>query len=196
MNLLLIDETFYIKKSSRALRLTALAYLWLILTSLIILYHLPVAGDVLLILTVGGVPARLHEVDGLVLGQCSAEAVDVVAQVVDKRIALFIERTLRIVGDRLADGDDRVFLLQIHGIEFERLFAFAIVQARDIDKARLQLVDEFRVTLGRFGEDHQMVAVGQRADALLERLDDPRVVIDGDGVGVVQEGRQSLSDDM
>ncbi len=166
-----------------------------IFLSFIILYHLPIAGGVFLVLTVGGVPEGREEVDGLVLGQGSAEAVDVVAQIVDERIALIIERSLRIVGDRLADGDDRVFLLQIYGIEFERLFALAIVQTGDIDKARLQLVDVLRVPLGRFGEDHQMVAVGQRADALLERLDDPRVVIDGDGVRVAQKGRQSLGDD-
>lgn len=77
----------------------------------------------------------------------------------------------------------------------ERLFRFAIVQARDIDKAGLQLVDELREPLGRFCKDHQMVAVRERTDALLEGLDDPCVVIDGDSVRVVQKGRQSLGDD-
>ena len=163
--------------------------------SFVVFYHLPIADEVVLIHTVGGVPAFGQKGDGLVRGKLAGKAVDIVAQIGGDRLALFFDRLLGIVGDRLADRDDCVLFREIDGIELERLFRLAVVQARKIDKARLQLADIFRKTLRRLGEDDQILALGQRLDALLEGLDDTLVVIDGDRI-VADQGREELCDDM
>ena len=159
------------------------------------MYHRPVALNIVFILSVFGVPALCHERHGLVRRELPAEAVDVVAQVFGDDRALFVERQLGIVGDGLADGDDRVLLLEVNGIEFDRFLRLAVVQAGDVDEALLQIADKFRVAPRRLGEDDQIVALHQRLDALLEGLDDVLVVIDGDRVGVDQKRREHFGDD-
>ena len=72
---------------------------------------------------------------------------------------------------------------------------FAIVEPRYVDEARLQLADELGVAFGRFGKYDQIIALRKRLYALLEGLEDVLVVIDWDGVGVVEQGREPLGDD-
>lgn len=161
----------------------------------VVLYHLPVTCYVVLILTVGGVPPRRVEGDRLVRRQAPPQAVDVVAKVGRDRVALFVDRKIGVIGDRGADGDHPILLVEVDGIESQRLFSFAVIQAGKIDKTRLQLTDVVGEARGRFRKDHEILAAGQRFDALLEGLDDSAVVVDGDGAGIDQQRRQAFADD-
>ena len=151
-----------------------------------IIYHFPVAVYVVLVHPICAVPALGQERYGLVLRQRPRKTVDVVAQILGDHPALFVERLLGIVSYRLADRDNGVLLLEIDGIELDRFAGFAIVEPRYVDEARLQLADELGVAFGRFGKYDQIIALRQRLYALLEGLDDALIVIDGDGVGLVE----------
>ena len=105
--------------------------------------HVPVAIDIVFVLGVALVPAICQERNGLVFGERAGETVDVIAQIRGDLVALGIERNLRIVGDRFADGDDGVFLLQIDGVEFECFLCLALIETCKVDEARLQLRDIF-----------------------------------------------------
>ena len=158
-------------------------------------YHLPVAHDIVLEpLTVRVVPALRQKRSGLMLGELARQTVDIVGEIVGYDLALLVHWDVGIIDYGLTYGYDGVLLFDIDGIKAQALARSAMIQARYIDKPRLQTVDILGISLGRLCEDDQILAVVQSLDALLEGRGYLAVVIHGYIVLIFEEGREQLLD--
>ena len=95
------------------------------------------------------------------------------------------------IGRAVADGLSQISLFQgrrhVHGHKAQLHAGLFVIETGQVDEFVLKVVQDVVVLHIVLGEDHHAVALPELLDGLPEGGDDPGVMIDGNGVSVVED---------
>ena len=140
----------------------------------------------------GDVGVGHHGVQGLGLG----DAGDLVHEPVADPIPFLLDGGVGPEWNRLAEEQGLQLRRHIERHKAQGLAGLFVVEPGQIHKLLLKGVDDVVVLVIALGEDDDAAARLQAADALPEGGDQPGVVVDGDGVGVIEDQQRQRHDQM